>query len=105
MGQGRPKIGGPKTGASGAGGRKRDPATAAAKRNDRVAPTSCGWWRQEAWLQPAPRTRRLDGARDFFRGARLPKGQILADPVGQTDGASRADVRYEDTGGTNHQQN
>jgi hypothetical protein len=31
--------------------------------------------------------------------------QILADPVGQTDGAMRIDDRYEGTGGANHQQN
>jgi hypothetical protein len=31
--------------------------------------------------------------------------QILADPVGQTDGATRIDFCYEGTGGANHQQN
>jgi hypothetical protein len=31
--------------------------------------------------------------------------QILADPVDQTDGATRIDICYEATGGANHQQN
>jgi hypothetical protein len=31
--------------------------------------------------------------------------QILADPMGQTDGATRVHVCYERTGGANHQQN
>jgi hypothetical protein len=31
--------------------------------------------------------------------------QILAEPVGQTDGATRIDFGYEGTGGANHQQN
>jgi hypothetical protein len=35
----------------------------------------------------------------------LSLARILADPVGQTDRAIRIDIRYEGTGGANHQQN
>jgi hypothetical protein len=38
-------------------------------------------------------------------GGRVCVWWLLADPVDQTDGATRIDICYEATGGANHQQN